>query len=310
MKIGLVRGLYTYYHFPQWRIFFEQLGFDVVLSDKTDKDIVARGVQIAPAELCLPVKVFLGQIDRLLDRVDFVFLPRMVCRFLENDWFFGCPKAIALPDLVRAIFPEVDKFFELIIDQRIQSDEMAFVDCARQLGGNSRLARRVFKMVTRGCIQAAENQVGSFTTDKPEGSGNRLIGVIGHPYLIYDEHISLNILKTLGELGVVPVVPEVTEQEMIEEVRSDRLPNWFYELELFVKARKLLRAYRPAGILLVSSFACGTASVVNELIRRRLAARGGVPILTLLLDEHSSEIGLRTRLESFVDLISAGEIKR
>ncbi len=309
VKIGFVRGLYTYYHFSRWRFFFEQLGFDVVLSDKTDKDIVARGVAIAPAELCLPVKVFLGQIDRLLERVDFVFLPRMVCRSLEQDWFFGCPKAIALPDLVSAIFPKVDKFFELIIDHRVQSDEMAFVDTARQLGVSSRSARRAFKLATNDKIPASENLSSSFVPvdifNKHARECDRLIGVIGHPYLIYDEHISLNMLKMLSELGVVPLVPVVKENEVVDEVRRSQLPNWFYELELFVRARKLLREYQAAGILLVSSFACGTASVMNELVRRRVAVKSGLPILTLLFDEHSSETGLRTRLESFIDLACA-----
>jgi predicted nucleotide-binding protein (sugar kinase/HSP70/actin superfamily) len=56
------------------------------------------------------------------------------------------------------------------------------------------------------------------------------------------------------------------------------------------------------GIVFVVTFPCGPDSLMAELCQRRTL---GVPIVTLVLDELQGEAGLRTRLESFVDIIRA-----
>ncbi|MEO0025809.1 MAG: acyl-CoA dehydratase activase-related protein [candidate division WOR-3 bacterium] len=310
-SVGIARSLHSYHHFSLWRAFFEALGWEVVLSDRTDRQTVEQGVQLAPAELCLPVKVFLGQVARLLEQVEYVFVPRLVCRRLKGDFYFGCPKAIALPDLVRAIFPQQKgRMLELVIDQQIQRDEDGFVRCAKALGMDRQRAHRAFqqaKMAEAGKLRGqGASPADCFPPERlnsKPGAGRGRIGVIGHPYLIYDEHISLGLLRMIAELEAVPVIPEVGEEELIQEAGTGCALNWYYELELIAGARKLIRDEQVDGLLLVSSFACGTAPVVNELIRREVAVRAGLPMLTLLFDEHSGEAGLRTRLESFADLI-------
>lgn len=308
-RIGIARSLHAYHHFSLWRAFFEALGWEVVLSGRTDRQTVEEGVRLAPAELCLPVKVFLGQVARLHGEVDFVFVPRLVCRRLGGDLFFGCPKAIALPDLVRAIFPELKQhILELVIDQQVHSDEEGFIQCVQALGVDRQRARRAFQQAGM-----AEAEGGLVQTVNPADLGPPVrlgpakvrgrIGVIAHPYLIYDEYISLGLLRMIVELGIEPVIPVLDDRGRVQAAVRGDVPNWYYELELIAGARLLARRSEIHGLLLVSSFACGTAPVVNELIRREVAVRTGVPILTLLLDEHSAETGLRTRLESFLDLI-------
>ncbi|MGQ9707299.1 MAG: acyl-CoA dehydratase activase-related protein [bacterium] len=310
-KIGVARGLHCYHHFPLWRTFFEELGFEVVLSRPTDKEVVVRGVELAPAELCLPVKVFLGHIADLKERVDAIFLPRLVCRCLEGDFYFGCPKAIALPDLVRALFPLKSRFIEIVLDQRVIDDEQAFVRGVIALGVKESAAHRAWKEARKaetGSI--ASMMYGARYGDKIKTKKERgvvqdrhRIALIGHPYLIYDEHISLNILNLIEELSVEPVLPSVDEKELITEARRASAPNWFYELELIAGARKLLSDNSISGMLLIGSFACGTAPIVYEIIRREVAQKVNLPVLTVLFDEHSAETGLRTRLESFIDLV-------
>jgi predicted nucleotide-binding protein (sugar kinase/HSP70/actin superfamily) len=52
----------------------------------------------------------------------------------------------------------------------------------------------------------------------------------------------------------------------------------------------------------IVTFPCGPDSLVAELCQRRIE---GIPIVTLVIDELDAESGLRTRLESFVDIIDA-----
>ncbi|MEN9979156.1 MAG: acyl-CoA dehydratase activase-related protein [candidate division WOR-3 bacterium] len=312
-SVGIARSLHSYHHFTFWRAFFEALGWEVMLSGRTDRQTVEQGVKLAPAELCLPVKVFLGQVARLLEQAEYVFVPRLVCRQLRGDFYFGCPKAIALPDLVRAIFPQQKgRILELVIDQQTQRDEDGFVRCAKALGMDRQRAHRAFqqaKMAEAGKLRGqGASPADCFPPERlslMREAGRGKIGVIGHPYLVYDEHISLGLLRMIAELEAVPVIPEVGEEELIQEAGRGRALNWYYELELIAGARKIVRDEQVDGLLLVSSFACGTAPVVNELIRREVAVRAGLPMLTLLFDEHSGETGLRTRLEAFGELIKA-----
>ena len=71
--------MFFYDRFPFWCAYFQELGFDVVLSSPTDRDISALGDELAIAQPCFPVKVAHGHVQELLSRdVDYVLVPNMV----------------------------------------------------------------------------------------------------------------------------------------------------------------------------------------------------------------------------------------
>ncbi|MDD3305409.1 MAG: hypothetical protein PHT75_04805, partial [Bacilli bacterium] len=55
------------------------------------------------------------------------------------------------------------------------------------------------------------------------------------------------------------------------------------------------------GIIMITSFPCGPDSLANEMFLRKIDK----PIINLIIDELSSEVGLETRIESFIDIIKA-----
>lgn len=338
--IGICRALHTYHYYPLWKTFFESLGFEVVLSPPTNRETVETGVKVSPPELCLPVKVFLGQVEMLRRRVDKLFLPRLVCQRLGKEWFFGCPKAIALPDLTRAVFSSLSETVELIIDQRIKTEEASFREIAQRLGINGSLAKKAFKeaqivssaaeektrkegspehifqepvtrpIAFRHCEprrgQVISPHSGSGQNQEEKRIGERFlakIGVIGHPYLLFDNCINLGLWNILTELEVLPLVSFPDKSLIEKETQKGKRVNWYYEMELLASVSNFLQTEEINGLLLIASFSCGTASVVNEIIRREIAREARVPILTILLDEHTAEAGLRTRLESFADIL-------
>jgi predicted nucleotide-binding protein (sugar kinase/HSP70/actin superfamily) len=66
----------TYEFYPFWHAFFSELGFDVILSDKTNKKILNDGLNLVVAETCFPMKAVLGHVQNLLDKsVDYIFIP-------------------------------------------------------------------------------------------------------------------------------------------------------------------------------------------------------------------------------------------
>lgn len=89
LKIGIPQALLYYEYFPLWKNFLECLGAEVIISGPTTKEILDLGVRSAISEICFPVKVFYGHVMSLKDRVDYLFIPRMVC--VEKNVYF-CPK--------------------------------------------------------------------------------------------------------------------------------------------------------------------------------------------------------------------------
>ncbi len=54
------------------------------------------------------------------------------------------------------------------------------------------------------------------------------------------------------------------------------------------------------GIIIISSFPCGPDSLSNELITRKIK---NIPIINLIFEDLNSDVGIITRLESFIDIL-------
>lgn len=130
-KIGIPRSLLYYYYYPAWDEFFQQLGCEVILSPKTNKKILDDGVRLAVDDLCLPFKVYFGHVKWLLDRVDYLFIPRLIGFGKKNRF---CPKFMGLPDMLKSVF--VDKKIPRIIEPVIETKGslLPFHNIAHNLG--------------------------------------------------------------------------------------------------------------------------------------------------------------------------------
>ena len=56
---------------------FEGIGFEVISSNRTNKEIMDRGILYSVDEACLPVKIIHGHVDFLKDKVDFLLYQRL-----------------------------------------------------------------------------------------------------------------------------------------------------------------------------------------------------------------------------------------
>uniref|UniRef100_A0A7C6AAH9 DUF2229 domain-containing protein n=1 Tax=candidate division WOR-3 bacterium TaxID=2052148 RepID=A0A7C6AAH9_UNCW3 len=389
-KIGIARALYFYYHFPLFKTFFEGLGCEVVISPKTNKAILQTGIEHSPPEICLPVKAFIGHITYLVDKVDYIFIPRItnIKESRSTPGGFGCPKAICLPDLIRAIFESTAGGLPLILelnwDERItdikteltkiarilkQDRKADFAFCEAQRNqlivdrlltkgltpdlifeglcpSNSLFLRNEEREALRGFasifddhyrpadkIPKSQNRFVQSALGGPRCGLNRLlcadnrelltddgqrttahgkpnltVGVIGHPYLLFDDTLSLGIIEKLKKMGVSVITPSALGGLPVQiahfALQNGKGVSWFYEQAILGSAAYLLRRQRVSGLLLISSFACGTSAVVNEIIQRELTKSTNIPLLILLLDEHTAEAGIMTRLESFIDCLN------
>jgi predicted nucleotide-binding protein (sugar kinase/HSP70/actin superfamily) len=312
--VGIPQGLLYYRYHPMWKAFFDALDVECVVSRPTSKSTVKRGTELGENELCLPVKVFFGHIAELDGKVDFIFVPRIVS---VEPRELTCPKFLGLPDMCRVLdfktpvlAPTID-----IRKGRREFARQAFA-LAAEVGAPAMRVPLAIRAALREHARYQDALLAGaplrLPRAKPE-SGRRLrIGVAGHPYNIYDPLISMDLLKRLAERGIDIVVPEMVTHDEIRDAVAD-MPKalfWTYEKEVLGCVKHWVEHDLVDGVIYMLSFACGPDSFVQVLIEDAVCQRPGgarVPLLSLVIDEHTGEAGFVTRIEAFLDMLTRRE---
>jgi predicted nucleotide-binding protein (sugar kinase/HSP70/actin superfamily) len=124
--------------------------------------------------------------------------------------------------------------------------------------------------------------------------------MVSHPYNTHDKLIGIPIIEYLSKLEVIPVLADLAPKKSIKKKYSKISPKlyWSYSKELV----GAIEYYKKDidGIIYFSTFPCGPDSLVNELCLRKI---NNIPCCNIVIDELQSEVGLYTRLESFIDII-------
>ncbi|MBP2642775.1 MAG: hypothetical protein H6Q67_662 [Firmicutes bacterium] len=293
-RVGIPRGLLYYYYGEIWKRFFEQLGIEAVVSSATTKETIDKGNVID--EVCLPLKVYFGHVCELEEKVDFLFIPRLVSAAYGQ---YSCPKMMGLPDVVRANFTQAPPLLDMTVNLRKGKYDLyrAVVELGDRLGKKPLASLLAWRKAN---VFIAE----TIPEKRQEPAMGVTIGLVGHPYILNDREISQDISGKLAGIGVQVVKPEsVTEKEANEAAKYLTKPIfWHYCSRLAGVALSLIYSRRVDGLIFVTSFACGPDSLVGEVVGWH-ARQNHLPMLMLALDEHSGDTGLVTRLEAFCDML-------
>lgn len=315
LKIGIPRSLLYYYYYPLWRVFFEELGAEVVLSSPSAKGLLAEGLKNAVDEVCLPVKMFYGHVLDLAGKADMIFLPRIVS--VEKREYI-CPKFLGLPDMIRCL-KNLPPLIEL--DVNLYKNKKDFYCAVKNTGfiftknhfdiwkafiKAMKIQRKYFKLMQMGLMPSeALAVIEDRVEDKALPGGEELtIALIGHPYNIYDSYISMDLIGRLRAMGAIVATAEHVSEKIVRTY-AGRLPKklfWTLGRRMIGAAFHYLEQPGISGIVHVAAFGCGPDSMTGVIIERY--ARGsGMPFLNLTLDEHTGEAGVMTRLEAFLDMV-------
>ena len=320
--VGIPRALLYYQYYPMWKTFFEHLGAEVVVSPPTTRKTLAEGAARVVADTCLPVKVFTGHIISLVGSCDCIFIP--VVRSLKRK-SYNCSKFLGLPDMTRAVIPEAPAILEIEIDinrgkRRLYQDiyklghhfywnplkvrEAAtaawqtYVDYREQMCRHGLTPPQAIDNIT-GIAQAPETALDY--TDLPQTT----IGLIGHSYLLYDEHVNYQLIQRLQQYDAVVVTPEMLSGHATEAAVNKLVGKayWTYEEEVVGAGGHYLES-GVDGIIGVMAFGCGPDSLMMDMVHRQATRQKTTPFMCLTLEEHTSETGVITRLEAFMDMIN------
>ncbi|MCD6358363.1 MAG: hypothetical protein J7L90_00140 [Dehalococcoidia bacterium] len=320
MRVGFPGALLYYQYYPLCKTFFELLGAEVVTTPPTNREMVTAGSSMMVAETCLPVKVFMGHTIYLSDKCDYMFVPAVRC---VEKGVYNCSKFLGLPDMTRAVVPECPPILELDVD--VEKGKGNLYRGIYKLG--SRLTHNPFK-VKRAAEEAwrVHHQYVDYMCEWGQtplevmdemfgGNGHRQvdkvekflsgdsIALIGHPYLLYDAYVSNRVILRLRKMGIRVATPEMVREVDLHSgtVAVDGGAYWSYGRDLVGAGGYYLRS-DVDGVIGVMAFCCGPDSLMMDTVRR-YAVRLKKPFMQLIVDEHTADAGLITRLEAFVDMI-------
>lgn len=313
--VGIPRGLLYYKYFPLWKTFFEELGAEVVVSPQTNRRILEEGLKKADDEVCLPVKVFYGHVLALIGKADFLFVPRMVA---VEKTAYTCPKFLGLPDMIRAIEADLPPLIAPTFNRRLGLKQYyrTYYELGRQFSKNSlqtslALSRALseqarFESRLRTGLDFHEALASIKPGLKPAGMTRFQIGIAGHSYNVVDSFISLDLLKRLTKAGAAVLTSDMVSPSAVDRATND-LPKrlfWTYEKEVLGSALYWIKRKMVDGVIYVLSFACGPDSLIQVVLEQETRRIGNIPLMPLVIDEHTAETGLLTRLEAFLDMIA------
>lgn len=322
IKIGIPRALLYYEYYPMWQTFFHELGAEVVVSPPTTETMLSSGSSRVVAETCLPVKLFLGHVLALVEKCDYIFIPAI--RSVQRK-VYNCSKFLGLPDMTKAVIRELPPILDIDID--INKGKRKLYQAIYQLGRHFTWDPSKVRSASIAAWQAHLNyrQLMSSSgltppqaierisgTPEPEpkthssnpASPQATVAIIGHPYLLYDEHISHRLIYRLEQAHNRVLTPEMLTTQELESAIARLVGRayWTYEEEVVGAGEHYLKS-EADGVIGIMAFGCGPDSLMMDMVRRQAARMRTTSFMSLTLEEHTAEAGVVTRLEAFLDMI-------
>jgi predicted CoA-substrate-specific enzyme activase len=306
-EIGIPRILFLHEMFPFWKAFFTELGYRVILSDATNKELIRKGVENVVSETCFPIKVSHGHVLNLLEKgVKKIFLPSIVnlkASHPEIPNSSACPYAQAFPYAVHSSIDFKKNHVEVlqpILHFGFDRDhlEKELVDLGRLLHRGSKRAKKAFEKAERfqALFYQSLHHRGKEILDQV-GLDEKVMVIVGRPYNSCDSGVNLEIPKKLRDLGVLPIpmdylpLDSVTPSEEIQEM------YWRYGQKILAAGKIIKEDPRLYGVY-ITNFGCGPDSFITHFFRDLSKEK---PYLQLEIDEHSADAGAITRCEAFLD---------
>lgn len=292
-KIGIPKALYYYYFGSLYQNFFEELGYEVVISPNTNVEILELGEHYATDEMCLSMKIFLGHVAYLQDKCDYIVVPR-----IDNYGICDqtCTNFLALFDIVHSLFPT--KILNYNIDLEKGEDEFkGFIRMGRQLQCDEIKTMEAYEKAEEKEEREARKKM--HQNAKMLKEKNLKILVVSHPYNTYDAMVGKPIFAFLEKLGVTLIYSDRFDKKRTSYYSKIISSDLYFKFSKEILGSIPLVEKKVDGILFLSSFPCALDSISYELAMRRIHK----PYLHLVLDDLGAGAGIETRLESFVDIL-------
>jgi len=305
--IGIPRVLNMYENYPFWFTFFTALGYRVVLSDQSSKEIFKLGMETMPSEsVCYPGKLVHGHIMNLVEKgVENIFYPCIPYERYKDEKannHFNCPIVTSYPEVIRA---NMD-----ILEEKKINYMNPFLPYDDRKRLEERLCEELAPLgITKKEILAASEKAyqedEKFHKDVAEEAQRaiayakehnmRTVVLAGRPY-----HLDPEINHGIPELITSYNIAVLTEDSvaMLGELETPiRVVNqWAYHSRLY-RAADYVKHTPGTELIQLNSFGCGLDAVTTDQVNEILESNNNI-YTCLKIDEGTNLGAVRIRIRS------------
>lgn len=308
-EIGIPRVLNMYEDYPFWFTFFTNLGFRVILSDRSSKNIYNKGItSIASETVCYPGKMVHGHIENLIGKgINYIFYPCVTNEVKEDDKSdnnYNCPVVISYSEVIKNNV------------ENLRKNNIKYINPFISLNNKDKLKDRLynelsiyFKEISRAkinyAIELATLEQERFRQDIrdygekaiEEIKNNNLKGIVlaGRPYHL-DPEINHGIPELINSLDMA-VLTEDSISHLSRLKRPLRVVDqWVYHSRLY-KAASFVKNNDYLELVQLNSFGCGIDAVTIDQVQEILDE--GLKIYTVIKIDEGNNLGAaKIRLRS------------
>ena len=310
-KIGFNRSFFVNTYYPFYSTFFAELGFEPVLPQKA----LAEGIDKKSAPFCFPAELAHGFFESLLNNplLNLIFLPHFKAVPAQN----GDPTSLACPLVqgetfyLRTTFKkELKKFTERggklltpLIDftNGLEKVKKELIKTVSQIGINQKKATRAFNRAVEKqqlCINEMQ-EIGSKALKNSEKDPDTIaVALFARPYNGFVPEAHMGIPNKLASRNILTIPIDCLPVDN-EKTKSNMY--WGMGQKIMQAARFTKKHPNLFGVY-ITNFSCGPDSFIIGYFRNIM---GKKPSLTLELDSHSADAGIETRVEAFLDIVTA-----
>lgn len=313
-RIGLPMGLNMYEMLPFWHAFFTKLGFDVVVSPRSDRKLYLSGQQTIPSDtVCYPAKLMHGHIEALIaDGVDAIFYPCMTYNFDEKlgDNHYNCPVVAYYPEVISANVTDA-RGIKLIKDyigvhrpkdfaSKIYEILSKYFD---GLDAKEVAAAVGAAYAERDGFLAKVRAKGEEYIELAREKNMPIIILAGRPYHV-DPEINHGIDRLVCECGAVVVTEDAVSSHMTK-FRVGVLNQWTYHSRLYAAAG-YIAGQKDMNLVQLVSFGCGVDAITTDEVREILEREDKI-YTQIKIDEITNLGAVKIRLRSLFAACEAKE---
>lgn len=315
LTIGIPRVLFLHKLFPMFHEVFKTLGFNVILSKATDEEIVALSQEYSLDETCYPIKLINGHVASLLNQgVDYIFLPSLhtmkhdVSKTRED---YACVYMQTTSQIVSHVMDLEKKGVKLLAPALSFKFGKAYMlktllGMGKELGKNkAQMAFAVMKGMARMKEYSQDVEVLSQELMRSLQDEEKAFVIMTRTYNVADPILNMKIPQKLREMGY-KVLTLANIPAFDYDVSEDH-PNMYWPFGQHILAgAKIVRDMPNLYPIYITNHGCGPDTVLSHYFNVEMQ---GKPYLHIEVDEHSSSVGVITRLEAFVNSLDNYDAK-
>ena len=308
--IGIPRVLNMYEDYPFWFTFLTNLGFRVIISDKSTRKTYEDGMESMPSEsVCYPAKLSHGHIENLLQKgIKTIFYPCMPFsrkEYEKADNKYNCPIVISYSEVLRNNVEGLKNPEIKFINPFLPFDTPNLVKKILELD-----EFKEYKFTKQELIDAAEKAQAEYHKCKKDIQDkgietvryleeNNLKGIVlaGRPYHI-DPEINHGIDTLITSLGLA-VLTEDSISNQTQATRPIRVVDqWMFHSRLYAAA-DFVGKHDNLELVQLNSFGCGVDAVTTDQVEEILRSFGKMYTL-IKIDEVNNLGAVKIRIRSLL----------